>query len=201
MELHRFELSQAAENLDRHYGDLVDTARRRLGSLFNAADYPATLVGLFEVTWDYPSIEPPAYLQRLSPELYQRECQRVQSRFDEAVQLAEEAFLTELARLVSHLAERLSGSEDGTPKIFRDSAVENLAEFFERFRRLSVRSSDELDELVDQLQSMLRGVRPQQLRGQQQLRSHVAQRLENVQSELDELLVDRPRRNIQRRPR
>ena len=32
----------------------------------------------------------------------------MQDRFDEAVQLAEEAFAAELARLVSHLTERLA---------------------------------------------------------------------------------------------
>ena len=62
------------------------------------------------------------------------ECRRVQSRFDEAVRLAEEAFVAELAKLVSHLTERLSGSEDGQRKVFRDSMVENLTEFFGRFR-------------------------------------------------------------------
>jgi len=34
--------------------------------------------------------------------------------------------------------------------VFRDSAVENLREFFERFRRLTIRSSPELDALVEQ---------------------------------------------------
>ena len=45
--------------------------------------------------------------------------------------LAEQAFVSEFAKLVSHLAERLSGS-DGERKVFRDSAVTNLTEFFER---------------------------------------------------------------------
>ena len=40
-----------------------------------------------------------------------------------SVQLAEQAFIEELARLVDHLTERLSGAEDGKPKVFRDSAV------------------------------------------------------------------------------
>ena len=45
--------------------------------------------------------------------------QRVAARFDEAVQLAEAAFLEEMSsRLVSHLTERLSGTEDGQPKVF-----------------------------------------------------------------------------------
>ena len=51
--------------------------------------------------------------------LYEEQCQRVQSRFDEAVRLAEEAFTAELAKLLSHLTERLSGQEDGKPKIFQ----------------------------------------------------------------------------------
>ena len=97
---------------------------------------------------DFPSIEPPDYLQQLNPQLYEEECRRVQSRFDEAVRLAEEAFCAELAKLVGHLTERLSGQEDGKPKIFRDSAIENLTQFFQRFRALNVRSSEQLDRLV-----------------------------------------------------
>ena len=51
-----------------------------LGSLYNPADYPATLVGLFGVSWDYPNIEPPDYLLGLSPDLYRQEQERVQAR-------------------------------------------------------------------------------------------------------------------------
>ena len=125
----------------------------------------------------------------------------MQSRFDEAVQLAEEAFTAELAKLVCHLTERLSGQEDGKPKVFRDSAVENLTEFFERFRQLNVRSNEQLDHLVADAQRIIRGVEPQDLRDNAGLRQHVATEMSRVQSVLDGLLVDRPRRNILRRPR
>jgi hypothetical protein len=102
---------------------------------------------------------------------------------------------------VSHLTERISGNEDGKPKIFRDSAVENLTEFFERFRTLNVRSNEELDEMVDRCQQVVRGIEPQTLRDNSVLRSSVATELNEVQTVLDDLLVDRPRRNILRRPR
>jgi len=151
------------------------------------------------VSWDFPSIEPPPYLQQLSPELYRQECQRVTARFDEAIALAEQAFQEELAKLISHLTERLSGTEDGQPKVFRDSAVENLHEFFERFRHLNVRSNADLDDLVSRAQRIVRNVEPQQLRDNQQLRQQVATQLSSVEAVLDGLLVDRPRRNILRR--
>ena len=195
------ELAEAVTALDRRYSELKTAARQRLGSLFNSDDYPSSLIGLFEISYDFPSVEPPSYLQSLNPELYEQECQRMQARFDEAVRLAEEAFTAELSKLVSHLTERLSGTEDGKPKIFRDSAIENLTEFFQRFRTLNVRSNDQLDRLVADAQNVIRGIEPQALRDDAGLRQNVATEMSRVQSVLDGLLVDRPRRNILRRPK
>ena len=98
------------------------------------------------------------------------------------------------------MTERLSGTEDGKPKVFRDSAIENLAEFFGRFRHLNLHSDQQLDDLVAQAQRVVRGVEPQTLRDDQTVRQRVATQLSAVQSVLDGLLVDRPRRNILRRP-
>jgi hypothetical protein len=193
------ELADSVDALDECYHELQAAARQRLGSLYDATDYPESLRGLFSMDWEFPSIEPPDYLMQLNPELYEQECQRVAARFDDAVQLAEQAFVDELSKLVSHLTERLTGEADGKPKVFRDSAIENLTGFFERFRQLNVRSNDQLDELVEQAQQVVQGVEPQQLRDNQTLRQHVATQLADVQSVLDGLLVDRPRRNILRR--
>ena len=195
------ELTEAVEQLDQQFDALKATAREQLGSLFNPADYAESMLGEFDVTWEFPNVEPPSYLQQLSPDLYRQESQRVSARFDEAVQLAEAAFIEEMSRLVSHLAERISGSEDGQPRVFRDTAIENIREFFQRFRELNVHSSDQLDQLVEQSQRILSGVEPQALRDTAQLRQRVAGELAAVQSVLDGLLVDRPRRNILRRPR
>ena len=195
------DLDEAVEQLDRHYEQLKSAARNRLGSLYNPADYPVSLRGLFSVAHDFPSVEPPQYLAELSPDLYQQECERVAARFDEAVRLAEQAFMEELQDLVAHLTERLTGQTDGTPKTFRDSTVANLTEFFQRFQQLNVRSNEQLDELVAQCQQIVRGVEPQSLRDSQGLRQHVTQQLAQVENALDTLLVDRPRRNILRRPR
>ena len=196
---YRVELDDAVAGLDRHYAELKAAARGRLGSLYNDADYPATLVGLFGVAWDFPSLEPPDYLVALSPGVYEAERARVAARFEEAVDLAERAFADEFARLVEHLAERLSGADaDGQPKVFRDSAVGNLADFFARFGELNVRSSPELDALVERAQRVVRGVDAQELRDGEALRRRVAGGLAQVRGSLDALLVERPRRRILR---
>jgi hypothetical protein len=195
----RAELNEAVWNLDSHYSELKSIARARLGSLYDQNDYPLSLDGLFKIDWDFPSVEPPDYLRELHPKLWREQNDRAASRFEEAVKLAEDAFIEELSKLISHLNERLSGEEDGKPKIFRDSAVENLSEFFQRFRQLNIRSNAQLDELVEQAQRIVRGVKPQQLRENVNVRQEVATQLSGVQSVLDGLLVDRPRRNILRR--
>ncbi len=197
----QLELAEAVEVLQRHYAELQSAARLRLGRLYSPADYPESLQSWFAISWDFPSVEPPDYLRRLNPALYEEEARRVAARFDQAVQMAEQAFVEELSKLISHLGERLSGSEDGKPKIFRDSALDNLTEFFQRFRRLNIRSCEELDQLVGQVQLVVRGVRSQQLRDNSSLREQVTERLASVQSLVDGLLVDRPRRRLLRQPK
>jgi uncharacterized protein YdcH (DUF465 family) len=195
------ELADAVQQLSGSYRELQAAARHRLGQLFDPADYPDSLDRMFAVSFDFPNVEPPDYLRQLSPRLYEREAARVAARFDEAVQLAEQAFLEELSRLVSHLTERLSGKDDGKPKIFRDSAVENLHEFFARFRQLSLHSHEQLDDLVQEVEQVTAGVTPQALRDDRPLRQQMATQLAGVQSVLDGLLIDRPRRNILRKSR
>jgi hypothetical protein len=195
------ELAEAVMVLDDCYGELVQQARERLGDLFDSRDYPASLQGLFAISWDYPSCSPPECLRRVSPELYEAECQRMQARFDEAVRLAESAFAEELSSLVGHLAERLSGQSDGKPKVFRDTAVNNLLEFFDRFQRLNIRSNEQLDALVQRAKGIVQGVDPQRLREQMGVRHQVSEHLTRIETSLDQWMTDRPRRSIIRRPR
>ena len=196
----RAELETAVATLDERWAELKGAARERLGRLFDAGDYPASLRGLFAVEWDYPSVETPSYLAELNPALYAAECRRTAERVEAALRLAETAFSAELSELITHLTDRLSGTADGKPKVFRDSAVTNLVEFFERFRRLNVRSNQQLDELVEQARQIVQGFEPQSLRENRLLRDTVGVELGELRQSLDQFLIERPRRNILRRP-
>ena len=94
------------------------------------------------------------------------------------------------------MTERLTGETDGKPKVFRDSSVGNLTEFFARFQRLNIRSNADLDQLVQQAPNVVQGIQPPQLRDRQTLRKQVAGQLAQVEFSLDNLMVDRPRRNL-----
>jgi len=129
------QLESAGAELDNHYWDLKDAARIRLGSLFDQQDYPSTLSTEFDVSWDFPSVDAPDYLRRLSPTIYRRECERVQSQFTKSVELATQMFQDQLAELVEHLVERLSSDESGKQKTFRDSTIQNDGMMVDRPRR------------------------------------------------------------------
>ncbi len=129
MQTYRERLQEAARELSGQYDTMKSEAERRLGTLFNTSDYPTTLDGLFDMEWSVVPIERPQYLVGLHPDVFQQEQARVRERLESAVELAEQAFATELQRLTAHLAERLTGLHDGQPKVFRDSAVDNLWEF------------------------------------------------------------------------
>lgn len=201
MEEFKTGLHDAEADLNAVYDEIKAGARQRLGRLYNPSDYPPLVQGLFDVEWDFLNLEPPSYLMQIHPEVYRQEQVRISARFDEAVRLAEQAFIAELSGLISHMTERLGGGDDGEKKIFRDSVVGNLVEFFDRFRALNVHSNAQLDQLVEQAQNVVRGVEPQELRDNDGLRRHIATQISAVASQLDGMMVSQPRRRIVRAQR
>jgi hypothetical protein len=205
LEAGKRELLEAVDALQEAYAGMKAEARVQLGRLYNESDYPASVVGLFDVAWEFPNVTPPDYLRTLNPRLYEQERQRIVARFDEAVTLAEQAFIGEFSDLVSHLAERLTGTNaDGQPKQFKDSTITNLTEFFGRFSHLSIRSNEQLETLVTRAQQLVAGVRPEALRpeggsvtaGQEVLRQHIATNVGQIAEQLNGMLVNRPRRRV-----
>jgi hypothetical protein len=199
------ELGDAVAALERDFDELKADAARRLGSLFEPSDYPASLRRCFAVRWDFPGLEPPSHLIWFSPSIHQLEEFRVQDRFEEAVRLADRRFLEEFGRLVAHLCERISGANpDGTPKVLRSAAVNDLDVFIARYRRFNLRSEARLDEMVSLVRRTLDGVTPERLREHAGLRRTVASQLSWVQVSLaamaGELLEGQTRRDAQASP-
>ena len=191
----REELTQAEAELNAVYDDMKSDARRRLGRLYEPRDYPPEVRGLFTSSGTSPASSRPATCCASAPRSTSRSG-HVAARFEEAVRLAEQAFAGEFARLLSHLARRLEPGDNGERRVFRDSAVTNLRDFFARFRQLNVRSNPELDTLVAEAQRLVQGLTPQDLRDDAGLRSQIGIEMARVQSQVESLITDPPRRRI-----
>jgi hypothetical protein len=76
-------------------------------------------------------------------------------------------------------------------RVFKDAAVTNLTDFFNRFQQLSVRSNADLDALVAQAQEAVSGITPETLRegeGAEALRQTLHDRMAQVASALDGMM-------------
>ncbi len=200
MQKARANLAEAVEGLQDAYADIRHKAEHDLGSLFSDGDYPSDLRGLFSVSHNIENVSAPDYLLTLRPDLYDREVARVKGLFSQAVDLAEQAFTDELSKLVANLRDRMTPGADGMAKVFGDGCVDNLKAFIGRFRELSVKSNDDLEKLVTECDNLTRGVSAEQFRGLPELRTHLAEKLGEVQEQIEKNLQVAPRRRITRRP-
>jgi hypothetical protein len=110
--------------------------------------------------------------------------------------MAEEAFAEQLSDMVSHLIERLADNPDGTQKVFRATAIDNFKEFYENFRKMNVRSNPQLESLIAQASNLVGGVSAQELRTDKSLRQNLTAQMSNLQTALNSVIVDAPRRRI-----
>ena len=196
MEEFRDAMTLAVSELDGHYAELKEIARHKLSDLYNAADYPDTLVGAFAMDWDYPSLEPPEYLMKLNPALFEQERLRMAAKFEEATKLAEMAFAEELKKLTAHLADMLTDGPEGR-KQFRSSCLENLNAFFDNYGKMSIRSSAELDALVEQAKAVVGGLDPKEVRSaENDFRADLAAKMVGIAEAIEANVVTAPKRRI-----
>jgi hypothetical protein len=190
---------EAVKELNNVYYDLIEKRKENLGSLYDPADYPASLLGAFNVEWNFHNVAPPNYLMTLRPDLYAQEEAKMKNRFEEAVRLAERAFTEELSKLVSHLSERLSSKDDkGNRVIFKESSIENLYEFFDRFKKLNIKSNPALDKLVEDAKQMVSGIDADTVRHNYPLRDNLAKGMDLIKENLEGMMEAEPARRVKR---
>lgn len=190
------QLDQAVAALQDAYWDIRQERKTALAGMFREGDYPLTLTDQFSIWSEFPSIEPPNYLQDHNERIWQQEQQRCAARLDEAVTLAEQSLTDEFQKVLTHLVDRLGYDEMGEAKKFRDGSIDNLRGFFDKFRNLSLGSNEQLDELVNAAQAILGDTRPEMLRSAPNVRDVVRQGMTAISERLDSLMIRRPSRAI-----
>ncbi len=103
-------LCLAAAELQQHHALLRESARTRLGSLFDPTDFPDDLELEFHVDWEFVSVEVPSYLRELNESLYRKERERVDKRFEVAAKLIEESLTSRAEELIPPTAMVNSGA-------------------------------------------------------------------------------------------
>ena len=189
-------LKDQTNQLWLHWEDIRTTAKTQLGSLYNDDDYPDFPEKCFDIEWHFVSVMPPVSLKEAYPAIYQAEVEKAQIELKKAIKLTEEAFANEFAEMVKHLQERLNDQSDGKKKVFRDSAITNLKDFFAKFEKLNIGSNDDLTKLVKDAELALLDTTAKDVRSSQSCRNYIASTMKEINTELDKIIVAKPRRKL-----
>ena len=180
------------------YDQSVESAKKRLNGLFNAADYPGAdkVRAAFYVDVRYLAFGVPEKLEGIRKDLFEREKAKAETQWREASDEVRQALRAGLADVVDHMVERLQGNGDGKPKVFRDTLVENMSEYLELFDPRNITDDIQLAQLVGRCKNVLDGVDADALRASDAIRAKVKSGMQEVQAVLDTMVIDRPARRI-----
>jgi hypothetical protein len=87
------------------------------------------------------------------------------------------------------MVDRLSGSEDGKPKRFNSSVLENVSAFLECVDGRNITNDTQLKALADRAKQIVKGIDPELLRNDGNAREYVAKGFEAIKGKLDGLMV------------
>ncbi|GJL61753.1 MAG: hypothetical protein NPIRA04_04070 [Nitrospirales bacterium] len=170
----------------------------RLGTYFKTDDYPPVedVKKEFAVSCQYLSFDLPSVLETINAQVFAREKAQAASKVSEMIQEIQNTLRAAMRDLVTHLVTRLTPDPLGQRKTFRASTVTNLMDFLNRFDARNLGQDDELHELVKQSKKLLNGVTATTLKQNETLSVSIRKGLDDIKTQLDQLLINPPSRLI-----
>jgi hypothetical protein len=176
--------------------ELIADARKRLGPIFDPAQYPLpeAVDKLFDMSWYVIEIVTPnEKLRTISQALFEREKAKAEAVWTSAVGQINDALAEGMAEVVAHLGARLGGGDE-PPKRFRETAIKKVTDFLDAFGQRNVTGNADLARLVDQARKLLSGVDAKAVKKDGDLRKRLAQGVAEIKGSLDGMLENRPAR-------
>jgi hypothetical protein len=177
------------------YERQVEEAQTSLRGIFSSRDYPSREVvrAAFRVNWQYLSLAAPG---SLPASLVERERQKIADQWAQAFEDTREILRQQMAQFVDWMVDRMSGADDGKPKVFKAPALEKYQDFLKTFESLNLTDDQELSSLVAQARSLCNGINADQIRSSDRLRAQMREGFEEIKTNLDTLLENKPSRGI-----
>jgi len=193
---HRSDYWEEVAKFEDQYEEARESARENLGDLFSDADYPIDIRRRFGFEWQYFTLDVPGKTGILTPEIYEREKEKFVAMMEETRELAIAAMRREFADHVSHIVERLTKSEDGRPKVFKNCMVEKIQAYLDVFDARNLFGDEQLAELVGKAKTIIAGVSPESIRENVWLKKSIAEGMGKIKHAIDEAVIDLPRRKV-----
>lgn len=168
-----------------------------LDGLFHEIDYPMDLESKYFMEWRFLLMQTPDNIIKIAPDVYARE----QAKFIEVMEKVKaesvEALRVTFADMVKKICERFeNGKKDGKKKkTFRNTTVNNFYDFFEQFKDRNIFNDEELNKVVVQAQSILKGRDADEIRDSDSMKKLIRADMLPLEEQLSKL-TEKPRRKL-----
>lgn len=195
---YRIQRAALIDDFCRVYPDRKQDARQKLFEEFKEEEYPTLkeIRDSFRFDIQFMTFDLPGVLSVVDETMAEREREKMAEKFKTIGEDIRDGLRELMQGLVTHLLDRLSGSEDGKPKKLMPSAINNLMGFLTEFAGQNVSNDQELEKLVVQLKNTLQGVTPKSLKKDENYRTILTTSLQSVKTQLNTMMVDKPTRRI-----
>ena len=170
------------------YSTLVAAAAFQLGTLFDRNEYPDAAQVARRFRMDIAFVPLPTsgdFRLDVESEVQRELMEQYDRRLAEQLASATKDSWDRLYEALARLSDRLTVSEDGKKKIFHDTIVTGAVELCELLTAMNVTQDPQLESARRQLQEVLLGVSPKELRDEDGARVLTKQKVDQILSAFD----------------
>jgi hypothetical protein len=170
------------------YSTLVAAAAFQLGTLFDRNEYPDAAQVARRFRMDIAFVPLPTsgdFRLDVESEVQRELMEQYDRRLEEQLASATKDSWTRLYEALARLSDRLTVDEDGKKKIFHDTIVTGAVELCELLTAMNVTNDPQLESARRQLQEVLLGVTPKELRDEDGTRVLTKQKVDQILSAFD----------------
>ena len=170
------------------YATLVAAAAFQLGTLFDRKEYPDVAQVARRFRMDIAFVPLPTsgdFRLDVESEVQRELMEQYDRRLAEQLASATKDSWDRLYEALSRLSDRLTVDEDGKKKIFHDTIVTGAVELCELLTAMNVTQDPQLESARRQLQEVLLGVSPKELRDEDGTRVLTKQKVDQILSAFD----------------
>ena len=170
------------------YATLVAAAAFQLGTLFDRKEYPDVAQVARRFRMDIAFVPLPTsgdFRLDVESEVQRELMEQYDRRLAEQLASATKDSWDRLYEALARLSDRLTVDEDGKKKIFHDTIVTGAVELCELLTAMNVTQDPQLESARRQLQEVLLGVTPKELRDEDGTRVLTKQKVDQILSAFD----------------
>jgi hypothetical protein len=199
IEAYMIKREELLNEFQNNYESIKETAKERLGKLFDPMDYPPfeMIRACYSVEYKFVSNRVPEEFKKISEEIYAAEKQRILEECAPTAGLIQDFLRSQFIELNAHMVDRLGVDEDtGKKKKFSESSLDKMRDFIRTFSDMNLTGDVELSKLVKQAEGIIEGVDVAKIRSDDEFRAELKASFDTVKNLTDKLVVVKKRKVI-----